>query len=130
LYGNKDGSLRKDNPKRYYSVIDGAIGMEGLGPMQGEPVESGVSVGGTDPVAVDMVAARIMGYDWRKLPIIREAFALKQMPITKLRPEDVYVQSDVAEWNGPFYVVEQQKFPFFRPHFGWAGHVEFESLHK
>ena len=125
LFGNKDGTLRTSDPKRYYSVIDGVIGMEGLGPMQGEPIESGVTVGGTDPVAVDMVAARIMGYDWRRLAIIREAFALKRMPITKLQPEEVYVQSDVPEWNGPYLEVEQHRFLAFEPHFAWKGHVEF-----
>ena len=126
LFGNTDGSLRTANAKRYYSVIDGLIGMEGLGPMQGDPIESGVVVGGTDPVAVDMVAARIMGFDWRKLPIIREAFSLTNLPITNLRPKDVYVQSDVPEWSGPFLAIEQHRFLRFEPHFAWKGHLEFD----
>lgn len=125
LYGNGDGTLRTDNPKRYFCLIDGIVGMDGMGPMQGDPVASGVVVGGTNPVAVDMVAARVMGFDWRKLAIIREAFRLQTMPISGCTPEDVQVVSDVGEWNGRFLDIEDREFLSFRPHFGWAGHIEY-----
>lgn len=127
LYGNPDGTLRKDSPKRYYSIVDGIIGMEGSGPMQGDPVFSNVYIAGCDPVAVDMVAARVMGFDWRKIPIIREAFGLKDLPITSLSPEDVVVASDRPEWNGRFLDIENRDFLQFKPHFGWAGHIEYEK---
>jgi len=126
LYGNPDGTLRRDRPKRYYSVIDGIVGMEGNGPMAGDPIASDVTIGGTDPVAVDMVAARVMGFDWRKLPVIREAFAFADLPITTTRPEDVEVVSDVLEWNGRFLDIENREFLHFRPHPGWVGHIEYE----
>jgi len=126
LYGNPDGTLRRDRPKRYYSVVDGIIGMEGNGPMAGDPIASNVTIGGTDPVAVDMVAARVMGFDWRKLPIIREAIGLVDLPITRIRPEDIEVVSDVPEWNGRFLDIENREFLHFRPHPGWVGHIEYE----
>jgi len=125
LYGNADGSLRKENKKRYYCVIDGRIGMEGMGPMQGDPVESGIVIGGTDPVLADMVAARIMGFDWRKIPVIKGAFALDSFPITDFSPDDVYVESNIKEWNGRFVDIEDSEFLQFKPHFGWAGHIEY-----
>jgi uncharacterized protein (DUF362 family) len=126
LYGNPDGSLRQDSPKRYYSVVDGLVGMEGNGPMHGTPIESGVVIGGTDPVAVDMVAARVMGFDWRKIPVIREAFAPRRLPITAVRPEDVEIVSDEPLWQGRFLDVEKARFLQFKPHFGWKGHIEYE----
>ena len=127
LYGNPDGSLRHDNPKRYYSVIDGLIGMEGTGPMQGDPVESGVVIGGVDPVAVDTVAARLMGFDWRKIPVIREAWALDHLPITGLVPEEIVVHADQHGWGGPFSVFEKGSYFQYKPHFGWRGHIEWED---
>jgi len=45
------------------SVIDGSVAMEGDGPMQGTPVHLGVVLAGTDPVATDLVATRLMGFD-------------------------------------------------------------------
>ncbi len=125
LLGNPDGSLRTSNSKRYYSVVDGRIGMQGMGPMQCDAVQSGVVLGGTDPVAVDMVAARVMGFDWRKIATIREAFTLRTLPITRLTPNDVILSSDVAEWSGRYTEIEDREFLTFKPHFGWKGHIEY-----
>lgn len=127
LYGNPDGSLRSGQPKRYYCLIDGIVGMEGQGPMQGDAVRSNVVIGGTDPVVVDMVAARVMGFDWRKIPAIREAFKVSRLPITTTRPEDVRVISDVAAWNGMFAEILDRDFLMFKPHFGWSGHIEYDK---
>jgi uncharacterized protein (DUF362 family) len=44
-----------------FAIVDGIIGMEGHGPIQGAPKTSGVLVAGDDPVAVDATCARIMG---------------------------------------------------------------------
>jgi len=44
-------------------VIDGLVGMEGRGPVHGRPVEMNTIIAGTDPVATDATAARVMGFD-------------------------------------------------------------------
>ena len=41
--------------------MDGIVGMEGNGPIQGTPKASGVLVFGSDPVAVDATCCRVMG---------------------------------------------------------------------
>jgi uncharacterized protein (DUF362 family) len=46
-----------------YAIVDGIVGMEGNGPIQGEPVQAGVLVFGDDPVATDVVTASLMGFD-------------------------------------------------------------------
>jgi uncharacterized protein (DUF362 family) len=45
-------------------VLDGFEGMEGNGPLYGEPVDHRVAVAGTDYLAVDRVGAEIMGADF------------------------------------------------------------------
>lgn len=49
------------------NIVDGVTGMEGNGPIQGEPREVGVLVFGADPVAVDATGARLMSLDPWKL---------------------------------------------------------------
>jgi uncharacterized protein (DUF362 family) len=44
-------------------VLDGFAAMEGNGPVCGNKVDWGVAVAGTDGVAVDTVAAHLMGFD-------------------------------------------------------------------
>jgi uncharacterized protein (DUF362 family) len=44
-----------------FAIVDGIVGMEGNGPIQGTPKDSGVLVFGNDPVAVDATCCRVMG---------------------------------------------------------------------
>jgi len=44
-----------------FAIVDGIMGMEGNGPIQGTPKAAGVLLFGDDPVAVDATACRVMG---------------------------------------------------------------------
>jgi uncharacterized protein (DUF362 family) len=48
---------------RQFAIVDGIVGMEGNGPIQGVPKSAGVLVAGGDPVAVDATCCRIMRID-------------------------------------------------------------------
>ena len=48
---------------RHFAIVDGIVGMEGNGPIQGTPKNAGVLVGGSDPAAVDATCCRIMKID-------------------------------------------------------------------
>jgi uncharacterized protein (DUF362 family) len=54
-------------------VVDGSMAMEGDGPTAGRLVKMGVIVAGTNPLATDMVAAGIMGFEDQDVPIFRVA---------------------------------------------------------
>ncbi len=43
------------------TVIDGFVGMEGRGPVNGDPVQMDLIIAGKDPVATDSTACRVMG---------------------------------------------------------------------
>ena len=45
-----------------FSLVDGIIAMEGWGPVFGIPKKANILIGGCDPVAVDSICARIMGF--------------------------------------------------------------------
>jgi uncharacterized protein (DUF362 family) len=49
------------------AIVDGILGMEGDGPLNGTPVPSGVVVMGTDLVAVDATCCRLMQLDPEKV---------------------------------------------------------------
>jgi len=46
-----------------FAIVDGIVGMEGNGPIQGTPRAVGVVVAGASPVSVDATCCRIMGLD-------------------------------------------------------------------
>ena len=47
----------------HLSIIDGYTGMEGDGPVFGDPTEWGVAITSCDPVAADCLATHLMGFD-------------------------------------------------------------------
>jgi uncharacterized protein (DUF362 family) len=49
------------------SVIDGFTGMEGDGPSRGTPVDSRIAVASVDPLAADVLSARLMGFNSKKI---------------------------------------------------------------
>jgi uncharacterized protein (DUF362 family) len=54
-------------------IMDGIVGMEGDGPIMGDPVASGVVVVSKDLVAADVTGARLMGMEPEKVPYLMEA---------------------------------------------------------
>ena len=60
-------------PPRSFAIVDGIVGMEGYGPIQGTPKQSRVLVMGGDLVAVDATCCRIMGLDPQRLEYLRLA---------------------------------------------------------
>jgi hypothetical protein len=115
---------RRRQPLRYLAVVDGIIGGEGNGPMAPDAKPCGVVVAGTHPVAVDCVAATLMGFDWQKIWLLKNCFGLRELNFAPFSPAAIQVLSDQAAWRG---TVEQMESTFqFRPHFGWVGAIERE----
>ena len=55
------------------AIVDGIVGMQGDGPIKGDAVSAGVIIAGTDPVAVDSTAARIMAINPERVRYLEEA---------------------------------------------------------
>jgi uncharacterized protein (DUF362 family) len=113
---------RRSRPLRYLAVVDGIIGGEGNGPLAPDPHPCGMVLAGTHPVAIDMVAARLMGFDWQKLRLLRHCFALRELDFVPFKPQEIQMVSNHEEWSKPLEKVESTF--HFRPHFGWVGAIE------
>lgn len=59
--------------RRSFAIVDGIVGMEGNGPIQGTPKPAGVLVMGNDLPAVDATCCRIMGIDPSKIEYLQMA---------------------------------------------------------
>jgi uncharacterized protein (DUF362 family) len=56
-----------------FAIVDGIVGMEGNGPIQGTPKACGVLIFGDDPVAVDATCCRTMGLAPEKVKYLANA---------------------------------------------------------
>ncbi len=69
---------------RHFAIVDGVVGMEGNGPIQGNPKAVGVLVAGTDMTAVDATCCRIMRINPAGIRYLRLAAGPN-----RLREEDI-----------------------------------------
>jgi uncharacterized protein (DUF362 family) len=81
-------------------IIDGLIGLEDFGPVSGTPKPMNVLVGGTNPVAVDATAMRIMGLQPLSSPPVRIAYMQGLGPVEEKRIK--IAGTSVAEVASPF----------------------------
>jgi uncharacterized protein (DUF362 family) len=126
IYARSDGSVAGTPQRRTVSLVDGVVAGEGKGPEGPDPVQTNVVVAGTDFVAVDIVAATLMGFDYRKIPHLARALDPHPLPLTNIAVEDLTVDSNVHEWNRNLWEIDPKTMFSFRPHFGWEGHIERE----
>lgn len=67
-----------------FAIVDGIVGMEGNGPIQGTPKPAGVLVMGRDLVAVDATCCRIMGIDPEKIEYLKLAADLGHVHASRI----------------------------------------------
>jgi uncharacterized protein (DUF362 family) len=73
FFAKKDGTLSNEIQRKYFAIVDGIIGGEGDGPLFPTSKPCGLLIGGFDPVSVDLISAEIMGFDWNKIPSIKNS---------------------------------------------------------
>jgi uncharacterized protein (DUF362 family) len=85
-----------------FAIVDGIVGMEGNGPIQGSPKSSQVLIVGDDPVAVDATSARVMGFAPERIDYLAKAGAL----LGHLKPEKILqLGESIANVRTPFAVL-------------------------
>jgi len=86
-----------------FAIVDGIVGMEGNGPIQGLAKPCGVLVLGDDPVAVDATCSRIMGLAPEKIDYIARAGSL----LGHIRPDRIHqIGESISSTRTPFAVLE------------------------
>ena len=120
LYGTREGRLRGANePKPYFCIVDGIIGGEGNGPIDPDPVMSNVLIAGENPAEVDAVAARLMGFEIERVPIVSRAFDAHELPIAREPLDRLTCFDERIGTEIPIAHIVPAVPGGFRPHFGW-----------
>jgi len=111
LYADRQGCLQPGQQRGYFSLIDGIVGLEGEGPIGGEPKPAGVLIGGFSPLAVDGLGARVMGFDPQKIRSLEKARELTAFRLGPTGWQDIHVLGPVPHLA-------------FLPPRGWLGFIE------
>src|SRR4051794_29528977 len=89
----------------HFAIVDGIVGMEGNGPIQGTPKPTGVLIAGKDPVAVDATCCRIMKIDPMRIRYLQLATDGAGSAITE---EDIsQIEETIQSVSTPFELIPE-----------------------
>jgi uncharacterized protein (DUF362 family) len=124
MYADSTGRLHERPTKRRFCIIDGIIAGEGVGPIYADAKACGIIIAGRNAVAVDVVGAEVMGFDYERIAMLAGAFALRDFALVDFPASRINVVSNVPEWNGGLGTIRSAE-PFrFAVPIGWQGQVE------
>jgi hypothetical protein len=116
LFADAQGMLQEVPQRQYLCIGDGIIAGDKEGPMRQRPRLAGLIVSGLSAVAVDRVAAHVMGFDFQKIPQIREGFKNEHWTLTPFAENEIVWRSNVG--------AVQEINLLFEPPANWKGHIE------
>lgn len=88
LYADENGVLQPVKQRRYLSVVDAIIGMEGPTAV---PRPTGAIIAGQTPVAVDAVCSRVMGFNYTVLNSVVNMEQISDHPIGEADPTAICI---------------------------------------
>jgi uncharacterized protein (DUF362 family) len=114
--------------RRVLDVYDGVVAGEGDGPMAPSPRPVGLLVAGEDPLAADVAIAWLMGFDWRRIPVLARAqgalaggVRISGFDGDAARLPVLWIDARGAR---EMALGEVDCNLHFEPHPGWKGHME------
>jgi uncharacterized protein (DUF362 family) len=121
---NKNGTESDSQIRKYICITDGIISGEGDGPLQPNPKKTGIIGLSENPVLNDVCFAKLMGFDWRKIPKLQKSTKLQKYfnfigDTTKIKITKI--DSENACENIKYSNLESMG---FKPPPGWINHIE------
>ena len=126
-YADKAGTLRDTPQRKMFILVDGIIAGEKEGPQSPSEKKCGILVAGYNPVEVDIVCSRIMGFDYRKMVMFRHAMGRKRYTLFEGNPRDIEIAADNCRSLDDIYDAFGCD---FMPPLGWRGHIEYVREEK
>ncbi len=129
LFTDKNGRLHDTPQRRYFSCIDGIVAGHREGPLHPTPMATGLLVGGFNPVAVDLACIRLMGYDFRKIPLMTGIDRMPRKLIPTPTVAEFWQRLRVVSTEPRYERLTTAQTPFFSfdASAGWKGHIELDT---
>jgi uncharacterized protein (DUF362 family) len=103
------GGVPRPQPRTILTLVDAVVAGEDCGPLKPRPKACGLLVWGEDPGIVDVTCATLMGFDWRKIPLLSHLCDAEARAFTQFRGETPTVPASAGQFEAPV---------------GWAGEIE------
>ncbi len=108
---------------RYLAILDGLVGGDGQGPLEPDPVPSGIVMAAHNPVALDTVQSALMGFDFFRIPQLASAYQMRSRPLASFVPEEIQIVGE-GEPQSLADIGLAGLWRKFKPPRGWLNHIE------
>ena len=103
------GGVLRPQPRTILTLVDAIVAGEDCGPLKPRPKPCGLLIWGEDPGVVDVTCATLMGFDWRRIPLLSHLCDAEARAFTAFQGETPAVTGSTAPFEAPA---------------GWAGEIE------
>ena len=121
-YADRLGRMQDAPQRTNICLVDGIVGGEGRGPLSPTPVSSRILMFADDLALCDLAAARLMGFDPERLPLVRRAFD----PAMRYRVADADAEQARCRYDDADLGIDQIEPVLgrpFAPSPGWRRHL-------
>lgn len=123
LYADKNGQITETPQRKRLYFVDGIISGEKEGPLLPTARREGLILFGQDPVLIDLAASELIGFNYKRIPSIFQAFKLTKQQITQFKPEELLIKSNENDWDGKSINMIKHDLSF-KASDGWKGIIE------
>jgi uncharacterized protein (DUF362 family) len=103
------GGVPRQQPRTILTLVDAIVAGEDCGPLKPRPRPCGLLIWGEDPGVVDVACATLMGFDWRRIPLLSHLCDAEARVFTAFDGETPIVPGGLRPFAAPV---------------GWAGEIE------
>jgi hypothetical protein len=114
---------------RYLAITDGIVAGQGEGPLSPTPCSCGILMASANPLAMDAVAAAMMGFDIDKIKKITEGFRIKSLPLAAFHMHEVEILGNLGA-KSIDDIYKNREYIKFIPTYGFRGHIEMNEENR
>jgi uncharacterized protein (DUF362 family) len=124
FYVNKKGEEVSSKVRNYICLSDGVIAGEGDGPVNPSQKKAGIIALSQNPILNDICISRIMGFDWEKIPQLRNSTFLKEYFEFDRNFEKFSLLENINSTGYNVVTFEELPNLKFNPPPGWLNQIE------
>jgi hypothetical protein len=126
MYADGEGKIQNTPQRRLFTVIDGIIGGDNKGPLEPDPVESGILLASENFLAADIVGTRLMGFDPMLVKYLTFLMNERDFDYGVRNYSDIEIKTAEPLWRECLRD-KTNRFLNYKPFPGWIGHLEIGS---
>ena len=126
-YADIDGIMHDTMQRKMLVFADMIVAGEKEGPVCASSKQCGLLVAGFNPAAVDYLLVKLMGFDYQKIPALRNIPSIKTYHLLESEYDEIMVSSyseDIEETNLNSITINER----FIPTSGWINYIELENV--